>query len=395
MDSAAGWTASATDLLKFIQALSRDEFSWNSLFKSSATFAQMVAPPDYLHDRVWYGMGLLVKDKGRTWWHTGSLEGSTAVVTRDESGFSWAALVNYQLRPNDLNDLIKYAIRGVPQWAPHTHNTSASTARETKTYPLVADSVTANGRDLVKIMVPEHKIRYIFSMIAPKGYRLTWIDAFDIFGTVHFNTIWTKNDGRKWKAYIGVTSSKYKRVYKSKTNRGYRLSHVDTYVSRRRMRYVAIFVRDQWPAWVTYHGYSPQRHRTEFYKLLKAGYRLVVQSVTDYKGRLFVTAIYDQVDVGEFRVRLGLNSQQYKEELQVQLRHGRTLSYVHVYEHMGVVKFSAVFTPVTSAVWATGQDMTKYALLNRLHEYGELDVPLRCMTAYHDGDIVKFTALWK
>ena len=393
MNPASGWIASATDLVKVMQALDRDSITWNQIFHKSETFSHMLAAPDYPHGNAWYGMGVLVTDEQRTWWHTGATEGSTAVAAHDESGFTWAVLVNYQLKPNDLNDLMKYAIRNVPHWNDRSNKSSSDA--EAKGYPLVADSVTANGKDLVKIMIPEHKFRHIFSMIATKGYRLTWIDAFDIFGTVHFNTIWTKNDDRKWKAYVGITSSKYKRVYKSKTNRGYRLAYIESYVSRRRIRYAAIFVRDPWSPWVTYHGYSPHRHRAEFHKLLKQGYTLVTQSVTAYKGRLYITAIYDKVHSDAFRVRLGLDSDQYKDEVQRQMKRGRILSYVQAYEYRGVLKFSAIFNSQTSSVWATGQDMTKYTLLNRLHDYGEVNVPLQCVTAYHDGELVKFAALWK
>jgi len=53
------------------------------------------------------------------------------------------------------------------------------------------------------------------------------------------------------------------------------------------MRYAAIFVRDTWPDWATYEALSPERHRTEFFRHLHAGYRLVVQSVTEYKVNYF------------------------------------------------------------------------------------------------------------
>jgi len=49
------------------------------------------------------------------------------------------------------------------------------------------------------------------------------------------------------------------------------------------MRYAAIFVRDTWPDWTTYEGLNAQRHRSEFYRQLRGGYRLAVQSVTEFK----------------------------------------------------------------------------------------------------------------
>ena len=37
--------------------------------------------------------------------------------------------------------------------------------------------------------------------------------------------------------------------------------HIATYVSNKKLRYAAIFVKEPWPAWVAYHGYTPHRHR--------------------------------------------------------------------------------------------------------------------------------------
>ena len=37
-----------------------------------------------------------IQDGGRTFWHSGLFDGSTSVVTHDESGFTWAVLLNYR-----------------------------------------------------------------------------------------------------------------------------------------------------------------------------------------------------------------------------------------------------------------------------------------------------------
>ena len=387
MAASAGWVASAEDLIAFMHALNGSSDLVRLL--DPATFAGMIAPPSYVQpgDTSWYGMGLGVEDSGRTWWHSGKLEGSTAALTHDESGFSWAVLFNYKVERNDINDLLSYAISTVPQW----HSPTLAH----KNHPAVADAVTANGYDLVKIMIPEHKFSYIFTQIASKGYMMTWIDAVDIYGSIFFNTIWSKGDNTRWKAYVGIKSSKYRRVFKSKTARGYRLAFVETYVSRRRLRFAAIFVRDSWVSWMTYHGYNPNQHKDKFYEYMQQGYRLTVQSVTEYKGRLYVAAIYQQAPVDEIRVRMGLTLQQYQDELLVQTKRGRMLAYVQAYEHHNTMRFSAIFLPMTTSVWATSQQMTKYTLLNKMQDYCQINIPLVCVTGYYDGQYVEFAALWR
>jgi len=65
--------------------------------------------------KAWYGLGLVVDDGGTTFWHSGTLEGSTGIVAHDgELGLTWAALINCRLEPNnDLWDLMRYAVSQV------------------------------------------------------------------------------------------------------------------------------------------------------------------------------------------------------------------------------------------------------------------------------------------
>ena len=383
MDSTSGWIASAADLVKFFDALNASNS--RSLLKPE-TFNLILEQPQHAFMGSWYGMGVVVQDGGKTWWHSGTLDGSTSILTHDEMGFTWAVLLNYRLDNNDLDDLMKYAIRKVAFWR----------LMPSLPVPPLADSIiSSNGVNLAKIMVPEHKFHHVFKMISSSGFRLGWIEGFTTDDGVFFNTIWVKSDGTKWKAYHGLKSSGFRRRYKSKVAQGYRLAHVDTYVSGKRLRYAAVFIKDQWPAWVSYHGYSPHRHRHEFYKLLREGFRLVSQSVTEYRGRLYVAALYDKLNLGPFRVRMGLSPEQFVTESEKQVRSGRVLSYIQAYIHRGLVKFSTIWTVRTTPVWAARHDMTKYTLLNKLYEYAEVNVPVTCITGYQEDEHVKFAGLWR
>ena len=385
MDSTSGWIASSADLVRFFDSLNGSSSS-RSLLKPD-TFSLMVGEPEHAHMDSWYGMGVVVQDKGQTWWHSGTLDGSTSILTHDEMGFTWAVLLNFRLDRNDLDDLMKYAIRKVTYW----------TLLPSLPVPPLADSIISNnGNNLAKVMIPEHKFHHVFKLISSSGYRITWIEGFNSDDGVYFNTIWTKNDGIKWKAYHGLTSSGYRRRYGSKLAQGYRLLQVGTYVSGKRLRYAAIFVKDHWPAWVSYHGYAPHRHQNEFYKLLREGFRLVVQSVTEFKGKLYVAAIYDKLNIGAFRVRMGLTRAQFAKESEKQVRSGRILSFVQAYTHRGIVKFSTIWTVRMTSQWAAKNDMTKYTLLNKLCEYAEVNVPVACITGYQDDDEhINFAALWR
>ena len=387
MAASSGWLASASELVMLFDSISG--IGKRRLLLPS-TFEQMQGAPNYTHSGMWYGLGLVVQHGGQSWWHSGVLEGSTSMVAHDKSGYTWAALLNYKLENNDLADLVRYAIRKSIQ----VRNTTGQHAVSRVVHKM-ADSVSSNGRNLVKLMIPDYRFQEVYKGLASKGYMMTWIDAYDEYGYIYFNTIWKKNDGTKWKVYINLSSSRYRRRYKAKVAQGYRLLFIETYVSRRRLRYAAIFVRDIWPKWVTYEGYSVKRHKVQFYKYLREGYRLVVQSVTEYRGKLYIAAIYDYINLGEIRVRMGLKLGEYTAELERQLKSGRILSYVQSYEHSGVLRFSAIWMARTTKAWAVSHGMTKYTLLNKLQDYADADVPLACITAYNDGENANFAALWR
>ncbi len=297
-----------------------------------------------------------------------------------------------RLERNDLDDLMKFAIRQMPIW----HEDLES--QEPRPHPPVPDAyLSTDSHNLVKILIPEIKYPYVFKHLSHKGYRLTWFDAVQTDTGMFFNTIWTKSDGKRWKAYHGISSPAYRRRHKSNVAQGYRLLHIATYVSNRKLRYAAIFVKEPWPAWVSYHGYTPHRHRKEFYELHKEGFRLVVQAVTEYKGKLYIAAIYDKLNLGAYRVRMGLSPAHFTAEFERQIRAGRILSYVQAYMRRGVVRFSAIWSATTTRAWAARHDMSKYTLLNAVMDYAEINVPLACVTAYMPigSDIVHFAALWR
>jgi len=128
----------------------------------------------------------------------------------------------------------------------------------------------------------------------------------------------------------------------------------------------------------------------------------VVCGVAVMKGQLYVAAIYDRINVGDCRVRLGLTPSEFVAELRRQLDAGRVLAFTQAYERRRQVRFSAIWTPRTIRHWAAGHGMSKYALLNRLDDYSAANVPLACVTAYvnhHDdqlgGGALMFAALWR
>jgi CubicO group peptidase (beta-lactamase class C family) len=113
MDSHGGWIATATELLRLTARLSTAP-DGGGLLKPE-TIATMTTPsPVERH----YARGWQLTETG-TWWHGGSLPGTSTLLVRAGGGLGWAALCNTRdargIR-RALDQTIWRMIREVPDW---------------------------------------------------------------------------------------------------------------------------------------------------------------------------------------------------------------------------------------------------------------------------------------
>jgi hypothetical protein len=87
MDAHGGWVGSAIDLVVFASALEGN--SGDSLLKPESL--TLILSPSETYS---YGVKVRTSGKGMTWWATGSIPGTTAILYRRSDGIIWAALFN-------------------------------------------------------------------------------------------------------------------------------------------------------------------------------------------------------------------------------------------------------------------------------------------------------------
>ena len=122
MDSNGGWVATPTDLVQFLNHITG--FPGTPGLLKPATIGIMTSPtPAYPQSSpVSYARGWSVRaDVPGTWWHNGSLPGTTSIMVRTSTGMCWAALTNTRTEPHDqidaaLDQLMWNMVRSVPQW---------------------------------------------------------------------------------------------------------------------------------------------------------------------------------------------------------------------------------------------------------------------------------------
>ncbi|HEY0030286.1 MAG TPA: serine hydrolase domain-containing protein [Bacteroidia bacterium] len=88
MHAHGGWIASAADLTKLMLAV--DGFSSSPNILTDASIQQMSKPCSVNKS---YAKGWSV-NAGNNWWHTGSLNGTSAFICRTNNGYTWAFLFN-------------------------------------------------------------------------------------------------------------------------------------------------------------------------------------------------------------------------------------------------------------------------------------------------------------
>jgi CubicO group peptidase (beta-lactamase class C family) len=112
MDSHGGWIATAADLVRF--ALHVDGFDAARNILEPETIRKMTTPSAANQS---YARGWSVNAKGH-WWHAGDLGGTTAILVRTSSGFSWAALTNTRREGtvSALDDLVWEMASKITAW---------------------------------------------------------------------------------------------------------------------------------------------------------------------------------------------------------------------------------------------------------------------------------------
>ncbi|MFC0626753.1 serine hydrolase domain-containing protein [Kribbella deserti] len=124
-DANGGWLASAPDLVRWAKM-----FDAPSTVLNSTSLASIWAQPEtgINANGAYYGLGWSVRPTtggtGRNTWHTGSLDGTYALLVRTWGGLSWAVLFNRRDDPSgksysDIDQIIWTAASNVTNWPTH------------------------------------------------------------------------------------------------------------------------------------------------------------------------------------------------------------------------------------------------------------------------------------
>ena len=116
LGAAGGWVATPTDMLRFLVAV--DGLTNTPDMLSNESLLAMIEPVSG-RPYGWRGASI-----GGTWWRTGTLAGTTAMLKRFENGISWIVLTNTSNRRSDyfngrFSNMLQNELAQLNEWPGH------------------------------------------------------------------------------------------------------------------------------------------------------------------------------------------------------------------------------------------------------------------------------------
>src|SRR5215211_528051 len=234
-----------------------------------------------------------------------------------------------------------------------------------------------------------------FDRIVSSGYRPIWIDGYDVNTKTFFNVVFKPQDGTVWAARHGMTSSDYQNEFNNQTSKGFRLAHIETYLSGgNNIRYASIFIKSAGPAFTAYHGRTAEQHQTSFNDLTQQGWRPVNITAVSIGGVRTYAALYEKRDVGSFVLRSFLTPTEYQTEYNNNNNAGRKLVYLNAYSHMGGPRIIAIWYEKAPSPVIARHGITSIQYQSEYDKQRGNSFLTRAVTGYEESDSHRFAAYW-
>jgi hypothetical protein len=242
--------------------------------------------------------------------------------------------------------------------------------------------------------IPASAYQTEFDRIVGSGYRLVWFDGYDVNGKTFFNVIFRPADRTQWVARHGLNGSQYQQEFDKWTQQGFRLMHIESYLSGDAVCYAPIFVKSSGPAWTAYHGRTADQHQQQFDSLTAQGFRPINVTAVSLSGTRTYAALYEKRDVGSFFVKSFMTPAEYQTQFEQNIQAGRRLAYLNAYTHLGSPRIIAIWQqkPAAPFIARHGLSSSQYqAEFDKNLSNGFLT---RAVTGYEEGDSQRFAAFW-
>ncbi|MDN3725099.1 peptidoglycan DD-metalloendopeptidase family protein [Aequorivita sp. SDUM287046] len=236
-----------------------------------------------------------------------------------------------------------------------------------------------------------------FDKIWTCGYYPIWVDGFDVNGETYFNVIFRPSKNVAWVARHNMDGKKYQTEFDKWVEAGYRLININSYLLKGKLRYAAVWKKDNAVKWMAYHGQSLTWHEANFEKHHKAGWVPANVSCVSIGSKTYVTALWEKKNTGGFYLRPDMTLQSFKDAFKDYTETKKfKLVYLDAYVKAGKPRLSGIWyknAPDYNAWWekhhlSGAQYQTEYTDMLSKGYY------TRCVVGYEDGNKARYEGIW-
>ena len=349
-----------------------------------------------------------------------------------KDGLTWAIQCNYWPADSDYTSLVSYAITKINSW------TSLHTLDIDR-----ADFTTLNGKYSVNVQLCEAEFTFYCDLRAALGYRVAWLDGYQVKRATFFNVIWVK-DGIKGRCCHDVTTEMFTEVVKDAMDKCWVPIHVDSYISSTttvvnsegELRFAIIFVERTGSEtgdsdYILKHDVASEALEAQTNTLREAGYSIKCQCPYLIDAECYVAVLYVRQPGGKLLStwpKPCLHIDQYQAEFNRQTRYGHLPSYLkcyHGYDNQKTgdetkgensktfnnkndmeigdkilsesgdtpINFSAIWTDPGAYLYTAEHDMSRYRVLYDLLLVSQNGFRPLCIAGYQDDGGHKFAVV--
>jgi hypothetical protein len=238
------------------------------------------------------------------------------------------------------------------------------------------------------------KYQSTFNAQVDSGLRLATIDGAATAQGMRYAAIWEKTAGGRWVARHGMSATQYQAQVTAKKANGFR--PIDISVSGRGNNsgtFAALWVKTG-GAWVARHGLTPAQYQQAFDKFTQQGYRLRdVEGYMTKKG-LRYAALWDKGGNGKFVARHGMSGQSYQAKFDKYTSQGYRLTHVDGYWTPKGVRYAAIWEKAGNGAFVARHGMTGASYQSAFNNYVGQGYALKHVSSYWDGSQLRYAAIW-
>src|SRR4029077_4696230 len=101
-----------------------------------------------------------------------------------------------------------------------------------------------NWGEVCRFGVAENAYQEEFDKVWTCGYYPIWVDGYDVGGKTYFNVIFRPSKNVQWVARHNLDGNKYQNEFNTWGNAGFRLINVNSYLLNGKVRYAAVWKKD-------------------------------------------------------------------------------------------------------------------------------------------------------